>query len=57
MLEEYKTTDIILAACLKVEGYNLHSIEKVGNKGRTEGRSDSEGPYYQNYNFGVIFPN
>lgn len=33
MLEEYKTTDIILAACLKLAGHDMHSIEKVGNKG------------------------
>jgi len=29
----YKTTDIILAACLRLNGYDLMSIEKDGNKG------------------------
>lgn len=33
MLDEYKTTDIILAACLKMNSYEMMSIEKVGNKG------------------------
>ena len=31
--QEYRTTDIILAACLKVHGYTVETIEKVGNKG------------------------
>lgn len=30
---EYRTSDIILAACLKVNGYEMTSIEKQGNKG------------------------
>ena len=29
----YKTSDIVLAASLKVNGYELESIELVGNKG------------------------
>ncbi len=29
----YKTTDIILAATLKMNGYVLSGIERVGNKG------------------------
>jgi len=27
------TSDIVLAATLKVKGYTLHKIEKTGNKG------------------------
>lgn len=30
---EYKTTDIILAAYLRLEGYAMLRIEKLGNKG------------------------
>jgi len=30
---EYRTSDIILAACLRVNGYEMTSIEKQGNKG------------------------
>lgn len=34
MIEIYKTTDIILAACLKINGYELESIKKgESNKG------------------------
>jgi len=34
MNETYKTTDIILAACLKINGYELDSIKKgETNKG------------------------
>ena len=29
----YKTTDIVLAACLRTQGYTLEDIEVVGNKG------------------------
>lgn len=29
----YKTSDIVLAASLKVNGYNLDNIELTGNKG------------------------
>lgn len=32
-MTHYKTTDIILAACLKVQGYDLIDIELNGNKG------------------------
>lgn len=32
-MKEYKTTDIILAACLRLEGLNLARIELNGNKG------------------------
>jgi hypothetical protein len=31
--EEYKTTDIILAAVLKMNSYEMVAIEKNGNKG------------------------
>ena len=30
-MAEYKTTDIVLAASLKVHGYSLDNIERVGN--------------------------
>lgn len=33
MDEFYKTTDIILAACLRLSGYDMVMIEKDGNKG------------------------
>ena len=32
-LQEFKTTDIILAACLKIQNFELVSITKSGNKG------------------------
>lgn len=32
-MKEYKTTDIILAACLRLEGAALSRIELNGNKG------------------------
>ena len=31
--KEFRTTDIILAACLKVQGHTMTSIERNGNKG------------------------
>lgn len=33
MEEFYKTTDIILAACLRLQDYDMVMIEKDGNKG------------------------
>ena len=33
MINKFNTTDIVLAATLKVLGYTLISIEKTGNKG------------------------
>ena len=32
-MSEYRTTDIILAACLRLEGFAMESIEISGNKG------------------------
>ena len=32
-MSEYRTTDIILAACLRLEGFTMQSIELSGNKG------------------------
>lgn len=32
-MKEYRTTDIILAACLKLKGFPLKSIECNGSKG------------------------
>lgn len=33
MHTEYRTTDIILASCLRLHGYNMVDIETEGNKG------------------------
>ncbi len=33
MKKLFSTTDIVLAATLKLEGYHLNRIEKSGNKG------------------------
>ena len=33
MYSEYKTTDIVLAAFLKVNGVSMSQIEKVGQRG------------------------
>jgi len=33
IITQYKTSDIVLASSLKVCGYELDSIELVGNKG------------------------
>jgi hypothetical protein len=32
-MSEYRTQDIVLAACLKLQGFLLITIEKNGNKG------------------------
>lgn len=32
-MKEYNTTDIILAACLRIHGFEVERIEKQGNKG------------------------
>lgn len=31
--EEFRTTDIVLAACLKINGFSMTEIERNGNKG------------------------
>ncbi len=33
MKTEYKTTDIVLAASLRVHGYKMNSIEVLGSRG------------------------
>lgn len=33
MKSEYKTTDIVLAACLRVNGFNMKQIEVHGSRG------------------------
>ena len=33
LIKEYKTTDIVLAAYLRVEGLVIETVEKVGQKG------------------------
>lgn len=32
-ITKYETSDIVLAACLKLFGYEMIDIEKTGNKG------------------------
>jgi hypothetical protein len=32
-MNDYKTSDIILAACLRLEGYQMTSIDMIGSKG------------------------
>lgn len=32
-MEEFKTSDIILAACLRLNGYNMQRIDITGSKG------------------------
>jgi len=33
IIKEFRTTDIVLAACLKVNNFSMSSIERTGNKG------------------------
>lgn len=33
IIKEFRTTDIVLAACLKVNDFSMSSIERNGNKG------------------------
>ena len=50
---EYRTSDIILAACLRVHGFVMTSIEKQGNKG-TFVFSNVTDDFILNYDLGKI---
>ncbi len=50
---EFKTTDIILAACLRVHGFEMISIEKQGNKG-TFIFNNVDNEFILNYDLGKI---
>ena len=49
----YKTTDIILAACLRLNGYDMVMIEKEGNKG-TFVFSEVDPTFITEYDLGKI---
>ena len=49
----YKTTDIILAACLRLSGYDMVMIEKDGNKG-TFVFADVDQTFVVDYDLGKI---
>ena len=51
MVEDFQTTDIVLAAVLRVSGYELKKIQREGNKG-TFFFSDVEKELLQKYDFG-----
>lgn len=52
-MSEYKTTDIILAACLRLEGFQLASIEVVGSKG-TFVFENVDSDFISNYDLGQV---
>lgn len=52
-MKQYKTTDIVLAACLKVAGTTLDEIEVQGNKG-TFVFVDVEESFLVDYDLGKI---
>ena len=52
-MEEYRTTDIVLAASLKVYGVSLSSIERAGNKGIFV-FSDVDEDFIRDYDLGKI---
>ena len=51
-MEEYKTTDIVLAACLKIFGYEMTNIEINGTKG-TFCFAGVDEDFVRNYDLGV----
>ncbi len=54
IIESFKTTDIILAACLKVSGFELDSIKKTdGGKG-TFIFSNVSNDYLLQYDLGKV---
>lgn len=53
MESEYKTTDIILAACLVLHGYEMTAIEKDGNRG-TFVFKNVKHEYIGKYDLGLI---
>lgn len=50
-MTEYRTTDIILAACLRMNGYDMVDIEIVGTKG-TFCFADVDDRFIQDYDLG-----
>ena len=51
--EYYKTTDIILAACLRLKGCEMITIEKEGNKG-TFVFVDVDSKFVADYDLGKV---
>ena len=52
-MTNYKTTDIILASCLKLKGFDLSNIEISGNKG-IFCFSEADDKFLQDYDLGKI---
>lgn len=50
-MTEYQTTDIILAACLRLNGYDMTDIELTGSKG-TFVFVDVDDSFVQDYDLG-----
>lgn len=50
-MSDYRTTDIILAACLRLNGYDMTDIELNGTKG-TFCFADVEDSFVQDYDLG-----
>lgn len=50
---EYRTSDIILAACLRLNGCNMESIDVVGNKGTFVFHNVSD-EFIEDYDLGRI---
>lgn len=50
-MSAYKTTDIILAACLKLNGYDMSEIEISGSKG-TFCFAEVDDEFIQQYDLG-----
>jgi hypothetical protein len=50
---EYNTTDIVLAACLRLKNYNMSTIEINGNKG-TFVFLDVDDEYIREYDLGKV---
>jgi len=51
--KEFRTTDIVLAASLKVNNYDMTSIERNGNKG-TFIFSDVDDDFIQKFDLGNV---
>ena len=52
---QYKTTDIVLAASLKVHGFSLANIERVGNTNKgTFVFDDVDDEFITNYDLGKV---
>lgn len=53
VIEEFRTTDIVLAACLKVHNFDMGSIERSGNKG-TFIFENVDDQFIENFDLGKI---